>query len=60
MTARKRGRYELIEGYNSIFRHFLARMRRKSKGYSKSKEILELSLLLLMKYQNKNYIYLQF
>ena len=24
-----------VEGYNSLFRHFLARMRRKSKCYSK-------------------------
>ncbi|MCG8206814.1 IS1 family transposase, partial [Tenacibaculum finnmarkense] len=23
-----------VEGYNSLFRHFLARMRRKSKCYS--------------------------
>ncbi|OAV75768.1 IS1 transposase [Bacteroidales bacterium Barb7] len=42
-----------VEGYNSLFRHFLARMRRKSKCYSKSKEMLELSFLLLMKYRNK-------
>jgi insertion element IS1 protein InsB len=41
-----------VEGYNSIFRHFLARMRRKSKCYSKSMEMLELSFLLLMKYRN--------
>ena len=38
-----------VEGYNSLFRHFLARMRRKSKCYSKSKEMLELSFLLLLK-----------
>jgi insertion element IS1 protein InsB len=42
-----------VEGYNSIFRHFLARMRRKSKCYSKSIEMIELSFLLLMKYRNK-------
>ncbi len=36
-----------VEGYNSLFRHFLARMRRKSKCYSKSKYMLELSMLLL-------------
>ncbi len=29
-----------VEGYNSLFRHFLARLRRKSKYYSKSKEML--------------------
>jgi len=37
-----------VEGYNSLFRHFLARFRRKSKCYSKSKEMLEYSIKLLM------------
>lgn len=37
-----------VEGYNSLFRHFLARMRRKSKCYSKSQEMLEYSVKLLM------------
>jgi len=41
-----------VEGYNSLFRHFLARMRRKSKCYSKSVKMLELSVLLLMAYRN--------
>ncbi len=41
-----------VEGYNSLFRHFLARMRRKSKCYSKSKNMLELSMLLLMHKRN--------
>jgi len=41
-----------VEGYNSLFRHFLARMRRKSKCYSKSIEMLYLSILLLMKKRN--------
>jgi insertion element IS1 protein InsB len=41
-----------VEGYNSLFRHFLARMRRKSKCYSKSKEMLYFSILLLMKKRN--------
>lgn len=41
-----------VEGYNSLFRHFLARMRRKSKCYSKSMEMLELSVLLLMHHRN--------
>lgn len=41
-----------VEGYNSLFRHFLARMRRKSKCYSKSKYMLELSVLLLMAKRN--------
>jgi len=37
-----------VEGYNSLFRHFLARMRRKSKCYSKSKKMLKYSGTLLM------------
>lgn len=41
-----------VEGYNSLFRHYLARMRRKSKCYSKSKRMLELSMLLLMHKRN--------
>jgi insertion element IS1 protein InsB len=41
-----------VEGYNSLFRHFLARMRRKSKCYSKKVEMLKLSFLLLMHYRN--------
>ena len=42
-----------VEGYNSLFRHFLARMRRKSKCYSKCIEMLKLSVLLLMHYRNE-------
>ncbi len=42
-----------VEGYNSLFRHFLARMRRKSKCYSKSIEMLTLSVLLLMHHRNE-------
>lgn len=41
-----------VEGYNSLFRHFLARMRRKTKCYSKSMYMLKLSILLLMHYRN--------
>ena len=41
-----------VEGYNSLFRHFLARMRRKSKCYSKCIKMLQLSILLLMHYRN--------
>ena len=37
-----------VEGYNSLFRHFLARVRRKSKCYSKSRKMLEYSVMLLM------------
>jgi insertion element IS1 protein InsB len=43
-----------VEGYNSLFRHFLARMRRKSKCYSKKVEMLKLSVLLLMQHRNGN------
>ncbi|KAA6334374.1 hypothetical protein EZS27_017295 [termite gut metagenome] len=41
-----------VEGYNSLFRHFLARMRRKTKCYSKNVEMLKLSILLLMHHRN--------
>lgn len=41
-----------VEGYNSLLRHFLARMRRKSKCYSKKVEMLKLSMLLLMHHRN--------
>lgn len=37
-----------VEGYNSFFRHFLARMRRKSKCYSKCEKMLRYSFKLLM------------
>jgi len=37
-----------VEGYNSFFRHFLARMRRKTKCYSKCEKMLEYSMKLLM------------
>jgi insertion element IS1 protein InsB len=37
-----------VEGYNSLFRHFLARLRRMSKCYSKSLEMLRYSVVMLM------------
>lgn len=37
-----------VEGYNSLFRHFLARLRRKTKCYTKSLIMLKYSVLLLM------------
>lgn len=43
-----------VEGYNSLFRHFLARMRRKTKCYSKCNEMLEHSIRLLMVKLNKD------
>ena len=41
-----------VEGYNSLIRHSLARMNRKTKCYSKSREMLEISLKLFMNYRN--------
>ncbi|WP_394297470.1 IS1 family transposase [Methanosarcina vacuolata] len=43
-----------VEGYNSILRHFLARLRRKTKCYTKSLEMPKYSVLLLIKHRNKN------
>jgi insertion element IS1 protein InsB len=44
----------MVGGYNSLFRHFLARLRRKSKCYSKSKDMLKYSVMLLMLKRNGN------
>ena len=44
-----------IEGYNSLLRHYLARMRRKSKCYSKCAKMLEYSIRLLIAKRN-NYL----
>jgi insertion element IS1 protein InsB len=46
-TASKAQTYT-VEGYNSNVRHFLARMRRKTKCYSKSEMMLNYSLRLWM------------
>ena len=44
-----------VEGYNSIIRHYLARFKRRTKCYTKSLEMLELSILLLIdKWNNTN------
>jgi insertion element IS1 protein InsB len=37
-----------VEGYNSNVRHFLARLHRKTKCYSKSIEMLRLSVRLFI------------
>ncbi len=42
-----------VESYNSLIRHFLARFRRKTKCYTKSIAMMELSLKLLMAKRNK-------
>jgi IS1 family transposase len=41
-----------VEGDNSLFRHFLARLRRKSKCYSNSMKMLLYSVTLLMLKRN--------
>ena len=47
-----------VEGYNSLFRHFLARLRRKTKCYSKSETMLGYSVQLLMAKWNGELEYL--
>ena len=37
-----------IESYNALFRHYLARFHRKTKCYSKSVHMIEVSALLLI------------
>lgn len=37
-----------VEGYNSLFRHFLARLRRRTKCYTKALYMLIYSVKLLM------------
>ena len=46
-----------VEGYNSILRHFIARLRRKTKCYSKSIEMLKYTFILAIWYLNKKVIY---
>jgi len=41
-----------VEGYNSLFRHFLARMRRKTKCYTKKVEMLKQAVMMLMLKRN--------
>ena len=43
-----------VEGYNSLFRHFLARLRRKTKCYTKAKYMLIHAIKLLMFKWNNN------
>ncbi len=46
-----------IEGYNSLFSHFLARLRRQSTCYSTSVLMLEYSVeLLMLKWNREVYI----
>ena len=37
----------LVESKNSLLRHYLARFNRKTKRYSKAKDMIECSILLL-------------
>ncbi len=48
-----------IEGENSRLRHYLARLHRKTFCYSKSVEMLELSIRLLVYYLKNRYIPMQ-
>ncbi len=41
-----------VEGYNSLLRHFLARLKRRTKCYTKSLEMLKYSVLFLMAKRN--------
>ena len=43
-----------VESYNGIFRHFLARFRRKTKCYSKSEEMMKYSIALLIAKRNND------
>jgi len=47
-----------VEGYTSLFRHFLARFRRKTKCYSKSESMLRYSVMLLMAKWNGELLYI--
>jgi len=41
-----------VESYNGLLRHYLARFRRKTKCYSKSLDMLKISVNLLMAKRN--------
>ena len=47
-----------VEGYNRLFRHFLARLRRKTKCYSKRETMLKSSVMLLLAKWNGELEYL--
>jgi IS1 family transposase len=48
-----------VEGENSRFRHYLARLHRKTFCYSKSEEMLELSIRLVIYYLKHGSVALQ-
>ena len=41
-----------VEGYNSLFRYYLARLRRKTKCYTKKLEMLQQAVIMLMLKRN--------
>lgn len=41
-----------VESHNGLYRHYLARFRRKTKCYTKSLEMLKISIKLLIAKQN--------
>lgn len=43
-----------VESHNGLYRHYLARFRRKTKCYTKSLEMLELSIKLLIEKRKNN------
>jgi insertion element IS1 protein InsB len=54
LHRRSKKETQTIESYNSLFRHFLARLRRRGKCYSKSADMLYYSCLLLIAKLNGN------
>jgi insertion element IS1 protein InsB len=42
-----------VESFNALIRHYLARFRRRSKYYSKSEEMIKLTLKLFFCHWNK-------
>ena len=46
----------LVECYNGLIRHYLARFHRKTKRYSKAIDMIEHSILLLFNSLNRLYI----
>ena len=44
----------LVESYNSVLRYYLARLQRKTKCYSKSLEMLKLSIALFLKARTRS------
>ena len=41
-----------VEGYNSLFRRYLARLRRKTKCYTKKLKMLQQAVIMLMLKRN--------